>query len=90
MCLYVYPFIVSRHRLGKKEKNVNRCNEYTLNNRWIVGPAVFYAARVVWRKLDSSSKNFLFKMKILHRAPYLAVNVGKCRNLICIIFVIVH
>jgi hypothetical protein len=34
------------------KKNVSHGNEYTRNNRRIVGPVVFYAARVVSRKVD--------------------------------------
>jgi hypothetical protein len=43
LCLYVYPPIVARQLLGKGYRG----NEYTNNNRRIVGHVVFYAVRVV-------------------------------------------
>jgi hypothetical protein len=44
--LYVYPFInVARQRLGKKKRYGG--NEYTRNNRKIIGLVIFYAVRVV-------------------------------------------
>jgi hypothetical protein len=47
VCLYVYP-IIAMQRLGK---NVIAGNEYTRNNRRIVGSVVFYAVRVMSKKL---------------------------------------
>jgi hypothetical protein len=43
VCLYVYPSIVARQRLGKKSY---RCNAYTSNNRRTVQRVVFYDVRV--------------------------------------------
>jgi hypothetical protein len=44
VCLYVYPPIAARQRLGKKR---SCCKEYTRYNRIIVGRVVFYAVRVL-------------------------------------------
>jgi hypothetical protein len=46
VCVCVYPPIVASQRLGG-----NRGNEYTRNNRRIVGRVVFNMARVVSRKV---------------------------------------
>jgi hypothetical protein len=44
VCLYVYRSMVARQRLSKKRY---RGNEYTHNNRRIVGDVDIYAVRVV-------------------------------------------
>jgi hypothetical protein len=41
VCLYVYPPIVAR------QEQRSRCNEYTPNNRKIIGHVVSYAVRVL-------------------------------------------
>jgi hypothetical protein len=46
VCLYVYPFIVARQRLGG---NVTAATN-TRSNRRIVGRVVFSAVHVVWRE----------------------------------------
>jgi hypothetical protein len=43
VCLYVYPPIVARQRLGK----MLPLHEYTRNKRIIVGGVIFYAVRVL-------------------------------------------
>jgi hypothetical protein len=48
VCLCIHP-IVAKQRLGKSP--LIRGNEYTRNNRRIVGRVVFSAARVVSRKV---------------------------------------
>jgi uncharacterized protein (DUF486 family) len=49
VCLYVYPLIVARQRLGKKRY---RGNKYKRNTK-IIGLAVFHAVRVVLMESNS-------------------------------------
>jgi hypothetical protein len=48
VCRYVYPLIVARQRLGKKNY---RGNEYTRSNTGIVGRLVFYTVYVVSKEI---------------------------------------
>jgi hypothetical protein len=44
VCLYMYFSLIARQRLGKRSY---RGNEYTRNDRRIVGPVILYAVRVL-------------------------------------------
>jgi hypothetical protein len=76
VCLYMHPTIVARQRLGK---NFYRGNEYTRNNKRIIGRVIFYAAHVVSKEsrrlvINTSSfnekiprdANQQFKFKQIH------------------------
>jgi hypothetical protein len=58
--LSMYLWCIPLSLLGSDSAKRYRGNEYTLNNRRIVGRVIFYAVRIVSRKVGdyNSSQNF--------------------------------